>query len=172
MSARPLALLPALSLASHKTGVERSAKIFPLAGVQVTVTLRSTSSVPVAVKFTTAGTITVRATLVRDPVQALDARAARQRPLLSAGGSWIALQVADTGVGIAEKDLQRIFEEFEQVDSGARADSVRRGTGLGLTITRRLARLLDGDITVESTPGTGSVFTCWLPVDPAPPVQA
>lgn len=125
-----------------------------------------------AVKFTAAGTITVRATLVRDPAHALDARAARQRPLLSAGGSWIALQVADTGVGIAEKDLQRIFEEFEQVDSGARADSVRRGTGLGLTITRRLARLLDGDITVESTPGTGSVFTCWLPVDPAPPVQA
>lgn len=125
-----------------------------------------------AVKFTAAGTITVRGTLVRDPAHTLDARAARQRPLLSAGGSWIALQVADTGAGIAEKDLFRIFEEFEQVDSGARADSVRRGTGLGLTITRRLARLLDGDITVESTLGTGSVFTCWLPVDPAPPVQA
>ena len=92
----------------------------------------------------------------------------RQRPLLAAGGSWIALQVADTGMGIAEKDQQRIFEEFEQVDPGSRADSVRRGTGLGLTITRRLARLLDGDITVESVVGQGSAFTCWLPVDPAP----
>lgn len=124
-----------------------------------------------AVKFTAEGSITVRATLVRDPAQDLEARAARQRPLLAAGGSWVALQVADTGVGIAERDLQRIFEEFEQVDSGARADSVRRGTGLGLTITRRLARLLDGDITVESVPGRGSVFTCWLPLDPSLPVQ-
>ncbi|MBA3853039.1 MAG: hypothetical protein C0503_01415 [Gemmatimonas sp.] len=124
-----------------------------------------------AVKFTAEGSITVRATLVRDPAHELDARAARQRPLLSAGGAWIALQVADTGVGIADKDLQRIFEEFEQVDPGARGDSVRRGTGLGLTITRRLARLLDGDITVESAPGRGSVFTCWLPLDPALPVQ-
>jgi signal transduction histidine kinase len=124
-----------------------------------------------AVKFTTEGTITVRATLVTDLARDLDARAAQQRPLLAAGGSWIALQVADTGLGIADKDLQRIFDEFEQVDSGARADSLRRGTGLGLTITRRLARRLEGDITVRSTPGTGSVFTCWLPVDPPPLAQ-
>lgn len=124
-----------------------------------------------AVKFTATGTITVRATLLRDPARDADGHAARQRPLLAAGGSWIALQVADTGIGIAEKDLHRIFDEFEQVEPGSRADSVRRGTGLGLTITRRLARLLDGDITVESAPGRGSVFTCWLPVDPGPPVQ-
>lgn len=121
-----------------------------------------------AVKFTTTGSITVRATLVLDPARLLEERAVRQRPLLAAGGSWIALQVADTGIGIAEKDQQRIFDEFEQVDSGSRADSVRRGTGLGLTITRRLARLLDGDISVESVAGHGAVFTCWLPVDPAP----
>ena len=121
-----------------------------------------------AVKFTAQGTITVRATLVADPTTALSGSALRQRPLLAAGGAWIALQVADTGIGIAEKDLQRIFEEFEQVEPGSRADSVRRGTGLGLTITRRLARLLDGDITVESAAGAGSTFTCWLPVDPAP----
>src|SRR5690606_38588885 len=125
-----------------------------------------------AVKFTATGTITVRATLLRDPARDADGHAARQRPLLAAGGSWIALQVADTGIGIAEKDLHRIFDEFEQVEPGSRADSVRRGTGLGLTITRRLARLLDGDITVESEPGRGSVFTCWLPVEPGPPVQA
>jgi signal transduction histidine kinase len=121
-----------------------------------------------AVKFTAKGTITVRATLVADPAQALADPAARQRPLLAAGGAWVALQVADTGVGIAERDLHRIFEEFEQVEPGSRADSARRGTGLGLTITRRLARLLDGDITVESTPGVGSAFTCWLPLDPTP----
>lgn len=124
-----------------------------------------------AVKFTPAGTITVRATLVRDAARDVDSRLARQRPLLAAGGAWVALQVADTGIGIAEKDLHRIFDEFEQVAPGARGDSARRGTGLGLTITRRLARLLDGDITVESVPGRGSVFTCWLPLDPTPPVQ-
>lgn len=121
-----------------------------------------------AVKFTAQGNITVRATLVSDPARLLEERALRQRPLLSAGDAWIALQVVDTGIGIADKDQQRIFDEFEQVHSGSRADSVRRGTGLGLTITRRLARLLDGDITVESVAGQGSAFTCWLPVDPAP----
>lgn len=125
-----------------------------------------------AVKFTAKGSITVRAMLVPDPTRLLEERAVRQRPLLAAGGTWIALQVADTGIGIAEKDQQRIFEEFEQVDSGSRADSVRRGTGLGLTITRRLARLLDGDITVESVVGEGSAFTCWLPVDSAPRLSA
>jgi signal transduction histidine kinase len=124
-----------------------------------------------AVKFTSRGSIAVRATLVADPVRAVEDRAVRQRPLLAAGGSWIALQVADTGIGIAEKDQQRIFDEFEQVDPGSRSDSVRRGTGLGLTITRRLARLLEGDITIESAPGKGSAFTCWLPVDPAPRAQ-
>lgn len=124
-----------------------------------------------AVKFTANGSITVRATLLRDPATAAEAPAARQRPLLAAGGAWVALQVADTGIGIAERDLLRIFDEFEQVEAGARGDSARRGTGLGLTITRRLARLLDGDITVESEPGRGSVFTCWLPVEPGPPAQ-
>lgn len=121
-----------------------------------------------AVKFTAAGSITVRATLVNDPVGSPDERVVRQRPLLAAGGARIALQVVDTGMGIAEKDQQRIFDEFEQVDPGSRTDSARRGTGLGLTITRRLARLLEGDITVESAPGKGSSFTCWLPVDPTP----
>ena len=65
----------------------------------------------------------------------------------------------------------RVFKEFEQVNAGPRGDSARRGTGLGLAISRRLARLLDGDITVESTLGVGSSFTVWLPADsPTPPV--
>jgi signal transduction histidine kinase len=80
---------------------------------------------------------------------------------------WIALQVVDSGVGIPAKDCERIFDEFEQVNAGPRGDSIRRGTGLGLPISRRLARLLGGDISVESEPGRGSVFTVWLPVDPA-----
>jgi signal transduction histidine kinase len=81
----------------------------------------------------------------------------------------IAVQVTDTGIGIAEADLDRIFEDFEQVNAGPRADSERRGTGLGLTISRRLARVLGGDISVASEPGQGSIFTLWLPADIAPP---
>jgi signal transduction histidine kinase len=122
-----------------------------------------------AIKFTAAGGITVRATLVTDGEVTAVAASANKRPLLAAGGNWVALQVVDTGSGIAEQDLQRIFEEFEQVNAGPRGDSMRRGTGLGLAISRRLARLLDGDITVESVPGRGSAFTVWLPADtPAP----
>ena len=78
---------------------------------------------------------------------------------------WIALEVADTGVGIAAADRERIFDEFEQVNAGARTDSARRGTGLGLAISRRLARLLGGDLTVASELGKGSVFTVWLPLE-------
>lgn len=122
-----------------------------------------------AVKFTPTGSVVVRAVQTQDPARLLPESAARQRPLLAVGGTWVALQVIDTGIGLAERDHQRIFEEFEQVDAGSRGDSERRGTGLGLSITRRLARLLDGDITVESEPGRGSTFTCWLPLDPSPP---
>jgi signal transduction histidine kinase len=79
----------------------------------------------------------------------------------------VALQIVDTGVGIAPSDLERIFDEFEQVNAGPRGDSMQRGTGLGLAISRRLARLLGGEISVESELGRGSTFTIWLPVNPA-----
>jgi signal transduction histidine kinase len=124
-----------------------------------------------AIKFTPGGSIAVRASLVSDGDLTSFAASANQRPLLATGGPWVALQVTDTGAGIAAKDLERIFEEFEQVNAGPRGDSMRRGTGLGLAISRRLARLLDGDITVESVEGRGSVFTVWLPADSPEPAQ-
>jgi signal transduction histidine kinase len=80
---------------------------------------------------------------------------------------WVALQVVDTGIGIASTDHIRVFEEFEQVNAGPRGDSMNRGTGLGLPISRRLARLLGGDITLESDLRKGSTFTIWLPAEPA-----
>jgi len=117
-----------------------------------------------AVKFTNDGGIAVRGKLIRRNHQS-----SISDPVVSSNSEtvWIALQVADSGVGIAEKDRERIFDEFEQVNAGPRGDSMRRGTGLGLSISRRLARLLGGDISVESELGRGSVFTVWLPVDPA-----
>ena len=94
-----------------------------------------------AVKFTEAGTVTVRA-----------------RP----GNGTMAIAVADTGIGIPADAQELIFEEFRQVDSS----STRKhgGTGLGLSISRHFARLLGGDVSVQSTLGVGSTFTLILPL--------
>ena len=131
-----------------------------------------------AVKYTTAGSVSVRARLLGAPEDIGNRtpmpRAGMDDPSAAAllakaprTGIWIALQVIDTGVGIAPADMARIFDEFEQVNAGPRGDSMQRGTGLGLAISRRLARLLAGDISVESVLGRGSTFTIWLPVSPA-----
>jgi signal transduction histidine kinase/DNA-binding response OmpR family regulator len=74
--------------------------------------------------------------------------------------------VADTGVGLTAEQLARLFEPFVQADS-----SITRefgGTGLGLSIVRRLAQIMGGDVTVESTPGAGSIFTVTLTLRAAP----
>ena len=73
------------------------------------------------------------------------------------------VRVSDSGVGIPEDELDRIFDEFHRADPGGG----RRpgGTGLGLTISRRLARALGGDLSVESRRGLGSTFTLDLPLD-------
>ena len=80
------------------------------------------------------------------------------------GGRGVLMSVEDTGIGIAETDLDRIFEEFEQVRPSGRGDSMQRGTGLGLAIARKLARVLGGEVTVISQLGRGSCFTLDLPV--------
>jgi len=110
-----------------------------------------------AIKFTEQGEVSVVATASADG------------PTL-----WrVHLLVADTGIGMTEAQQARIFEAFEQADGS----TTRRygGSGLGLAITRRLARMMDGDVTVASTPGEGSRFTvdlclpAYLPADGQPP---
>jgi signal transduction histidine kinase len=106
-----------------------------------------------AVKFTERGTITI---------------VARRRP--PEVGDGIVVTVEDTGIGIAPGDQERIFQEFEQVRPSGRGDSLERGTGLGLAIARKLARLLGGDVQVQSVPGSGSRFLLTLPLL-SPPVN-
>ena len=94
-----------------------------------------------AAKFTERGTIRLRA---------------------QASNGSVAIAVADTGIGIPGDKLGLIFEEFEQLD--ASINRAHGGTGLGLAIAQRLARLMGGDIGVESAPGGGSTFTLTLPL--------
>lgn len=101
-----------------------------------------------AIKFTERGGVRVTVRTIGEPD--------RERLLF---------EVADTGVGIAPEQMEAIFRPFEQ----AEASTTRRfgGTGLGLTVSRRLARLLGGEVEVSSEPGAGSVFTFSLPLAPA-----
>ena len=96
-----------------------------------------------ACKFTKEGEVKLRASRV------------------SNGGHWIELSISDTGIGMTTEQQAKLFEEFTQAD----ATTAQRfgGTGLGLAITRKLARMMGGDVTVTSEPGKGSVFTVRLP---------
>ncbi len=97
-----------------------------------------------ATKFTEKGTVTIAA-----------------RPQQRDGRDWITIAVADTGIGMTEEQIGRLFQEFSQADSS----TTRKygGTGLGLAISRHFCRMMGGDITVESRPGEGSTFTIRLP---------
>lgn len=95
-----------------------------------------------AMKFTERGSITLRGRVLED----------------GAADLLLCFEVRDTGIGIASEHLARLFEAFEQADGSTTRQY--GGTGLGLAINRRLARLMGGDVGVESRPGVGSTFWC------------
>lgn len=108
-----------------------------------------------AVKFTpSGGRITVETGTAKPPADATRLQAQRD---------YVFIRVTDTGDGIANEKLAGIFEPFVQADAGTTRS--REGSGLGLTISRRLARLMGGDITVQSEISRGSTFTLWVPAE-------
>lgn len=120
-----------------------------------------------AVKFTPRGSITVQIDHVK--------KAGRPQPTAAGPANrpgtrgWVRIAVRDTGIGIPNEKLAAIFGEFVQLK---RPDSIpREGTGLGLAISMRLARLLGGDLIVDSEVGVHSTFMLFLPC-PQPPVDA
>jgi signal transduction histidine kinase len=106
-----------------------------------------------AAKFTANGTITVHA-----------------RPCMIGSAAGIALTVRDTGPGIRSEDLLRLFQPFVQADNSKTRS--HDGAGLGLAITRRLARAMGGDVAAASEIGKGSTFTLYLPAAVAPAARA
>jgi signal transduction histidine kinase len=83
----------------------------------------------------------------------------------ASAGPMVEIRVIDEGIGIEADDLERVFSPFVQVHPAGRPvrSEGQRGVGLGLAISRDLARAMGGDVTVRSTPGAGSVFTLSLP---------
>lgn len=98
-----------------------------------------------ALKFTHAGRVTIRLDEVTDE-----------------GMTWCMIEIADTGIGIAEENLTIIFEEFRQINSTI--DTGIKGSGLGLSLCKKYSELLGGTIHVSSKLNVGSVFTVWLPI--------
>jgi signal transduction histidine kinase/CheY-like chemotaxis protein/CHASE3 domain sensor protein len=107
-----------------------------------------------AFKFTSRGGVTLK-------IERATAGWSGDVPTLAAASEVIAFRVIDTGIGVPKDRREVVFEAFRQADAG----TARRygGTGLGLSISRELTRVLQGALTLDSTPGVGSTFSLYLP---------
>lgn len=132
----PLAAAKSIELVAVSPGPGKIVESDPTKVRQILVNLLSN-----AVKFTDTGSVTAKASLREKEFD---------------------LSVSDTGIGIQPENIHRVFDPFWQVEQTATRRAT--GTGLGLTVTRRLANLLGGDVVVMSTPGEGTTFTVTLPV--------
>ncbi len=115
-----------------------------------------------AAKFTERGTITL--TVLPSTAYPHALLSPSSLPL-SHSPAYIGFRVSDTGIGMTEAQMQKVFQAFSQAD----ASTTRKygGTGLGLAISRRFCQMMGGDITVTSEAGQGSIFTIWLPMNVA-----
>jgi signal transduction histidine kinase len=126
--------------------VEVEAGLAPIAADPDRLRQIVTALVANAVKFTSRGAVVVSA---------------------GTGPNGVEIRVEDSGPGIDRAERERIFAPFEQIGEEARTDSLNRGTGLGLTVARRLARLLGGAIRVEESALGGAAFVVALGERPA-----
>ena len=132
-------------LLAHNTSVnlvfEEAADLAALLTDQSKISQILRNLVSNALKFTESGEVRVRGLMENSDV--------------------VVFSVSDTGIGIAPADQERIFEEFTQIEGEHQVG--KRGTGLGLPLSRKLAELLNGNLTVASQPGVGSTFTLRVP---------
>jgi signal transduction histidine kinase len=135
---------PLVAKNSNKVAVKCDAAIGTMHADQMRLRQALLNLMSNANKFTERGTISI------------DARQGQEN-----GRDWIALAVADTGIGMTPEQMGKLFQEFSQASSSTA--SKYGGTGLGLAISRRFCQMMGGDIMVESEPGRGSTFTIRLP---------
>jgi len=127
--------------------VERSSELGAIVGDQTKLRQVVLNLLSNAAKFTKQGRI--------------DLTTAREH---SPAGDWIRIAVRDTGIGISRENLQKLFQNFSQIEPASGRHF--SGTGLGLALSQRFCRMMGGDITVESRLGHGSCFTVRVPVAP------